>query len=125
MLGNSGRKEKKNGRTFKPTTMKQTAEESLKEIPAPIGDFILSNGIGRQFTDGRYYHYTEVCELLRKYALQQPKGGWISVEDLRYAMLAAPSTAEIEKHGSFDNYFREYIKSLQSIYPQCSARRKQ
>lgn len=35
----------------------------------PIGDFILENTDGSFMTtnDGRYYHYADVCLLLRKY----------------------------------------------------------
>ena len=38
-----------------------------KEIPRPIGDFIIDNARGIQLEDGMYYHYTEVIKLLRKY----------------------------------------------------------
>lgn len=45
-------------------------ENELTElpIPKPIGDFILENAKGVQLFDGRYYHYSEVCGLLKKYA---------------------------------------------------------
>jgi hypothetical protein len=41
--------------------MKQMTEEVKK----PIGDFILENATGVQGQDGVYYHYSEVCKLLR------------------------------------------------------------
>ncbi len=41
------------------------------EIPRPIGDFIMKNAEGLQLLDGRYYHYSDVCSLLKKYAKQQ------------------------------------------------------
>lgn len=31
----------------------------------PIGDFIIENATGVQGQDGVYYHYSEVCKLLR------------------------------------------------------------
>jgi hypothetical protein len=37
----------------------------LEEIKRPIGDFILENATGVQGQDGVYYHYSEVCKLLR------------------------------------------------------------
>jgi hypothetical protein len=36
-----------------------------EEIKRPIGDFILENATGIQGQDGVYYHYSEVCKLLR------------------------------------------------------------
>ncbi len=36
-----------------------------EEIKKPIGDFILENATGVQGQDGIYYHYSEVCKLLR------------------------------------------------------------
>lgn len=38
-----------------------------KQIPKPIGDFIINNAKGTQLEDGIYYHYTEVIKLLKKY----------------------------------------------------------
>jgi len=37
----------------------------LEEVKKPIGDFILENATGVQGQDGVYYHYSEVCKLLR------------------------------------------------------------
>ena len=41
---------------------------TLHEINKPIGQFILDNAEGVQLPDGAYYHYSKVCELLKKYA---------------------------------------------------------
>lgn len=41
---------------------------TLHEIPKPIGQFILDNAEGVQGLDGLYYHYSTVCDLLKKYA---------------------------------------------------------
>lgn len=37
------------------------------EMKPPIGDFIINNATGVQGADGVYYHYSEVCKLLRLY----------------------------------------------------------
>lgn len=37
------------------------------EIKRPIGDFIMENANGVQGQDGVYYHYSEVCKLLKLY----------------------------------------------------------
>lgn len=39
--------------------------ETLEEVKLPIGKFIIDNAISTQGTDGAYYHYSEVCKLLR------------------------------------------------------------
>jgi hypothetical protein len=31
----------------------------------PVGDFIMDNATGVQGSDGVYYHYSEVCKLLK------------------------------------------------------------
>lgn len=38
-----------------------------QEIKSPIGDFIIENATGVMGADGAYYHYAEVCKLLRLY----------------------------------------------------------
>jgi len=39
----------------------------MREIPLeePIGNFIIKNAEGVTCEDGQYYHYSEVCKLLR------------------------------------------------------------
>tara|TARA_R110000772_G_scaffold20466_5_gene56967 strand:+ start:119298 stop:119591 length:294 start_codon:yes stop_codon:yes gene_type:complete len=39
----------------------------LEEMPEPIGKFIMDNAQGKQMADGMYYHYADVCNLLRMY----------------------------------------------------------
>ena len=39
--------------------------KDIEEIKKPIGDFIIENATGVQGQDGVYYHYSEVCKLLR------------------------------------------------------------
>ncbi len=39
----------------------------LKELPEPIGNFILENITGVDTPTGVYYHYADVCTLLKKY----------------------------------------------------------
>ncbi len=36
-------------------------------IEKPIGDFIIANATGTMGNDGMYYHYAEVCKLLKLY----------------------------------------------------------
>ena len=40
------------------------------EIKKPIGDFIIKNAKGTQTENGVYYHYSEVCTLLKSYEKQ-------------------------------------------------------
>jgi hypothetical protein len=48
--------------------MEEELEDGLEEIPVPIGKFIIENAKnGRVGNDGVYYHYAEVCKLLRLY----------------------------------------------------------
>lgn len=46
--------------------MEELFEEFFEEIPEPIGAFILKQKhiIGTMGSDGMYYHYSQVCELL-------------------------------------------------------------
>lgn len=37
-----------------------------EELTKPIGDFVIENATGVQREDGRYYHYSEVCSLIKK-----------------------------------------------------------
>ena len=45
--------------------MYSNKETMTEEVKKPIGDFILENATGVQGQDGVYYHYSEVCKLLR------------------------------------------------------------
>jgi len=38
-----------------------------KRIHAPIGDFVLENAKHIMLDDGAYFHYADVCALLKKY----------------------------------------------------------
>lgn len=42
----------------------------MQEPKKPIGDFIIKNSKGTQTENGVYYHYTEVCRLLKLYEKQ-------------------------------------------------------
>jgi hypothetical protein len=42
----------------------------MQETKKPIGDFIINNSKGTQTENGVYYHYTEVCRLLKLYEKQ-------------------------------------------------------
>lgn len=38
-----------------------------EDIPKPIGEFIIENASGRRTNTGTYYHYKDVCKLLKLY----------------------------------------------------------
>ena len=40
-------------------------KETLEEVKVPIGEFIINNAVSIQGADGAYYHYSEVCKLLK------------------------------------------------------------
>jgi hypothetical protein len=58
------------------------SEEDLKEIK-PIGEFILNNAYPTMLPDGGYYHYSDVCTLLKKYAETENLALKAEVERLR------------------------------------------
>jgi hypothetical protein len=41
--------------------------EDLNEVQKPIGDFILENIEGINTPSGKYFHYSDVCNLLKLY----------------------------------------------------------
>jgi hypothetical protein len=43
----------------------ETKQETLEEVIKPIGDFIIENATALKGQDGAYYHYAEVCKLLK------------------------------------------------------------
>jgi hypothetical protein len=45
--------------------LEEPEQETLEEIILPIGDFIIENTTPIQGADGAYYHYSEVCKLLK------------------------------------------------------------
>lgn len=49
------------------------SEDNLKEIPKPIGEFIMDNKKGIQLNNGTYYHYTDVIDLIRTREKQADK----------------------------------------------------
>lgn len=46
---------------------KKCNPDDLKEPEKPVGDFILEYGKGTQTENGMFYHYSEVCKLLKDY----------------------------------------------------------
>jgi hypothetical protein len=42
-----------------------SGEDGTEEIPKPIGDFIIENAKAVEGLDGAYYHYSEVCKLVK------------------------------------------------------------
>lgn len=44
---------------------KKDLDIGTEEIEKPIGDFIIKNAKGDLHTDGMYYHYRDVCKLLK------------------------------------------------------------
>lgn len=46
----------------------QKPPEGEEELEQPIGQFILDNAKGIQKEDGMYYHYSDVCHLIKKHS---------------------------------------------------------
>jgi hypothetical protein len=60
------------------------SEELMKEIEKPIGNFVLTNcNTGKLLPDGVYYHYADVCTLLKKYADTETAALRKEVEELK------------------------------------------
>lgn len=51
-----------------PSILPSAEDDELEETPEPVGKFIIDNSEGIWMNDGKYYHYSEVCRLLRCYA---------------------------------------------------------
>jgi len=49
------------------------SDKETEEIPKPIGDYIMSNSKHIQREDGAYYHYADVCRLIRNYSKSEVK----------------------------------------------------
>jgi len=47
-------------------------KNKIVEIEEPIGNFIIDNSKGTQTENGVYYHYSDVCKLLKDYKKQLP-----------------------------------------------------
>jgi hypothetical protein len=47
--------------------MSEGVDDGTVPIERPIGEFILNNGAGVMGVNGMYYHYAEVCRLLKMY----------------------------------------------------------
>jgi len=70
----------------------------LEELPEPVGSFIIKNcGDSLMLADGAYYHYSQVCVLLKKY-----------VEEKLKDMIKQRDTALDERDNA-----RIWVKSLQ------------
>jgi len=53
--------------------MSDNKDLELKPLPKPIGSFVMENAEGVMGNDGMYYHYSDVCTLLKKYHEQELK----------------------------------------------------
>lgn len=42
-------------------------DEGIREVEKPIGDFIMANATGVMGNNGMFYHYADVCNLLKSY----------------------------------------------------------
>ena len=51
---------------FTRPTRDDYEDDDTEEITLPIGDFVINNATGVQLAGGAYYHYSEVCKLLKK-----------------------------------------------------------
>lgn len=76
--------------------------QTLEEVKKPIGDFIIENAVSTQGLDGAYYHYSEVCKLLR---LQEEQ--MYSEEDLIEAFRQGQDNMECSLLYGFDSKLTE------------------
>lgn len=53
------------GKDFEQEVFELGEETLFQPIEPPIGDFIFANANAIQLEDGYYYHYSEVCKLLK------------------------------------------------------------
>jgi hypothetical protein len=90
----------------------ELGEETLEEIVKPIGDFIIANAVGTEGQDGVYYHYSEVCKLLklqskRMYSEEDMKKSFIqgALTDLR-------NTWDISKEEMAKEKFNEWLEKI-------------
>jgi predicted S18 family serine protease len=80
-------------------------KETLEEVKPPIGKFIIDNAVSIQGTDGAYYHYSEVCKLLRLQQQQDKK--MYSEEEVRDAYRWGTLVNQGTKE-----HFNEFINNL-------------
>ena len=53
------------GKDFEQEVFELGEETLFQPIEPPVGDFIVENANAIQLADGYYYHYSEVCKLLK------------------------------------------------------------
>jgi hypothetical protein len=81
-------------------------QETLEEVKPPIGKFIIDNAVSIQGTDGAYYHYSEVCKLLR---LQQEQNkNMYSEEEVKELLYKLMNYNPLNKE--LDNWFEKNKK---------------
>lgn len=80
-----------------------------KELPKPIGSFIIDNASGVQLSDGVYYHYTEVIKLLRLYESPQIKENKTEkiLRDLKNKYKSWLKEEKVIKLAKTPNYIKE------------------
>jgi hypothetical protein len=89
-------------------------QETLEEVKPPIGKFIIDNAVSIQGTDGAYYHYSEVCKLLR---LQQEQDkNKYSEEDMMESFIEGYKQRAEKSDLIFDNASRMYAIALFEQY---------
>jgi len=87
-------------------------EETLEEaVKPPIGDFIIANATPRQGLDGAYYHYSEVCKLLKLQAKRMYSEEEVEkiAKELFFTMANCDKDI-IHKESYFDNWFEQFKK---------------
>jgi hypothetical protein len=67
--------------------------ETDEEIVKPIGDFIIANATAIEGQDGAYYHYSEVCKLLKLQAKEMYNTKEV-IEHLNHLIMMSSSTLD-------------------------------
>jgi hypothetical protein len=90
----------------------------LKEIERPIhSDFVIENANGLQGQDGKYYHYSEVVSLLKKWDTRPNAAIEKALEHFKKVKVVVESY----DHARFDNrittdfVLKEIITKIQNI----------
>lgn len=90
--------------------MKDDKKEEFLDLHKTYGDFIFENaGMGMQMNDGMYYHYSKVCELLKKYTHEKER---------RHVQLATDYKNQEEQNDSFRSkisHLEELLKAADEV----------
>jgi hypothetical protein len=78
----------------------------------PIGKFIINNAKGTETQNGVYYHYSEVCALLKKHKEQLILSGVSHQRELLIAELNKTDLEYIHKQGCTDILAEDLLRAI-------------